>query len=256
MSTIPVERLEAVRSEGRGPFAVSTSDEARGGSTAPFGALVSARPEQAFTVVRRSWRFDLVTAVLVSLAALFSLGSAPAVAAEPAGAPGSKGGAPDHDSGASKGAEAYPTGALVAMSAKAVTGNAKAKASPVTLAEVTAHEASSTRLGDVKALVRQDAEAELARIDWSKLPLRRRYKLSASVVRLESVRTGDKSLTASCTISAAVRDADRGTILFIVQGHARAEDVPSAVLSAERDALSAAVRGAIAAVPEAMHRSL
>lgn len=259
MSTIPVERHEVVRSESRGPFAVSTADEARGAFTAPLGDLVSVRPEQAFTVVRRSWRFELVAAVLVSLAALFSLGAAPAVAAESAGAPGPAGGAPDQDSGASKAGEAYAAyamGAAVAMSGPATTGDAKVKPSPVMLAEVTAHEASSTRLGDVKALVRKDAEAELARIDWSKLPLRRRYKLSASVVRLESSSTGDKSLTASCTISAAVRDADRGTILFIVQGNARAEDVPSAALAAERDALSAAVRGAIAAVPEAMRRSL
>jgi hypothetical protein len=243
MSTIPMERRDAARSEGQGPFEGEGAGEASARGLVSSGALMSARPEPSLAVARRSWRFELVAAVLVSLAALFSLGPTKAAAAEPGSAAGPSG-------------EADPTGVGVATSAPAATGETKAKPAPVTLAEVTAHEASSTRLGDVPALVRKDAEEELSRIDWSKLSLRRRYKLSASVVRLDSARTGEKSLTASCTISAAVRDADRGTILFIVQGNARAEDVPSAVLSAERDALAAAVRGAITAVPEAMRRSL
>lgn len=130
----------------------------------------------------------------------------------------------------------------------------KTLVAPVTLAEVTVSGAGTSRLANLSELVRHDVEAELAAIDWAKLSLRRRYRLSASVVRLDSTRTGERALAASCTVSAAVRD-ERGNLLVIVEGRARAEDAPSAAAEAERDALAEAVRGAIASVPEAIRRS-
>jgi hypothetical protein len=129
-----------------------------------------------------------------------------------------------------------------------------AAARPVTLGEVaTSVAAKSTRQINVADLLRHDAEAEIAAIDWGKTKLRHRYTLSALIVRLDSAPLGERALSASCTVSAAVRD-ERGALLAIVEGRARAEDAATAGMAAERDALAAAVRSAIAAVPEAIRR--
>ena len=129
-----------------------------------------------------------------------------------------------------------------------------AAARPVTLGEVaTSVAAQSTRLVNVGDLLRHDAEAELAAIDWSKTKLRHRYTVSALIVRLDSAPLGARALSASCTVSAAVRD-ERGALLAIVEGRARAEDAATAGIAAERDALAGAVRSAIIAVPEAIRR--
>jgi hypothetical protein len=181
--------------------------------------------------LRRSWRFSLFSAGLLGLAAILHLAPAEATSAR-----STSGARPEGVSGPGKGA--------------------KLKGGTVTLAEVTISGAESSRLVNLPDLVRHDVEAELAAIDWSKLGLRRHYKLSASVVRLSSARNGDQNLMASCTISAAVRDAERGTLLVIIEGRARAEDAPGAAAEAERGALAGAVRGAITAVPEAIQRSL
>jgi hypothetical protein len=125
---------------------------------------------------------------------------------------------------------------------------------PVTLGEVaTSAAAGSTRLLNVADLLRRDAEAELAALDWTHTKLRHRYTVSALIVRLDSAPLGERALSASCTISAAVRD-ERGSLLAIVEGRARAEDAASAGIAAERDALAGAVRSAITAVPEAIRR--
>lgn len=127
-------------------------------------------------------------------------------------------------------------------------------ARPVTLGEVaTSVAAQGTRLANVSDLLRHDAEAELAAIDWTQTKLRHRYTVSALIVRLESTPLGARALSASCTVSAAVRD-ERGALLAIVEGRARAEDSATAGLAAERDALAGAVRSAIIAVPEAIRR--
>ena len=125
------------------------------------------------------------------------------------------------------------------------------KAVPVTLAEVASQvDARATRLRNLPDLLRQDVEAELAAIDWQRAKVRRRYRLSAAVVTLSSA-TGERTLSASCVVSAAVRD-DRGVLLAVVEGRARAEDAPAAAERAERDALAAAARSAIKAVPESI----
>lgn len=129
------------------------------------------------------------------------------------------------------------------------------RAAPVTLAEVASQvEPGATRLPNLKELLRLRVEAEIGAIDWSKEGLRRRYTLSASVVRLET-SSADGALQVSCTVSAAVRDAERGTLLAIVQGKARVEGSSSAGPGAEQGALAGAVRGAIGAVPDAIRRA-
>lgn len=124
----------------------------------------------------------------------------------------------------------------------------------VTLAEVASQvQPGATRLTNLTDLLRRDVEAAIAAIDWSKERVRRRYILSASLVRLET-SVEDRTLRVSCTVSAAVRD-DRGNLLAIVEGRALAEDTSSAAQSAEQGALSGAARGAIKAVPEAIRQA-
>ena len=149
-----------------------------------------------------------------------------------------------------------PAGAAAPSRITQAPHEAHARAA-MTLAEVASHvEPGATRLVDVKALLREDAEALLADIDWSPLRLRRRYALSASLVRLDTTSTGERTLAASCTVSAAVREVESGKLLFIIEGHARAEDSAASGARAERDALRAAVRGAVVAVPDALRRAL
>jgi hypothetical protein len=129
-------------------------------------------------------------------------------------------------------------------------------AAPVTLAEVASQvEPGATRLQNLTALLRHRVEAEIGAIDWTKEGLRRRYTLSASVVRLDTSRS-DAGLQVSCTVSAAVRDTERGTLLAIVQGKARVEGAGPAGpgAEAERSALAGAVRGAITAVSQAIRQ--
>lgn len=125
----------------------------------------------------------------------------------------------------------------------------------VTLAETTSRvDPASTRLGDVVPLLREQASAALAAIDWGALRLTRRYGVAATVVRLETTRTGGRALTA-CVVSAAVRELDTGNLLFVVEGRARVEDSAAADDRAERDALKTAIVGAVRAVPSGLRQS-
>ncbi|WP_437547669.1 hypothetical protein WME97_47085 [Sorangium sp. So ce367] len=126
----------------------------------------------------------------------------------------------------------------------------------VTLAETRSRvHPAATRLGDVVPLLRQDASAEISAIDWSPLRLTRRYGVAATVVRLDTKRTGERTLTAACVVSAAVRELDTGNILFVVEGRARVEDSAAAGERAQRDALRAAIQSAVRAVPDGLRRS-
>lgn len=145
---------------------------------------------------------------------------------------------------------------LVALAGALATGSALAdKPSgaklPVAVAEVTSS-ASGARLVNVPELVRKDLQSELESLDWSKTRTRRRYLISATVVELGSLPAGPRSSLSSCVVSATVRDGERGNVLAILQGKARAEDTTDAASSTERAVLAAAVRSAVAKVPEAI----
>lgn len=143
----------------------------------------------------------------------------------------------------------------MALLAPGVAAGEPSPPGPVTLTEVVSQiDPGATRLSNLTELLRVRVEAEIGAIDWSKEGLRRRYKLSASVVRLETSRSG-AGLQVSCTISAAVRDAERGTLLATIEGRARVEGASSAGTSAEQDALTGAVHSAIGAVPEAIRQT-
>lgn len=145
------------------------------------------------------------------------------------------------------GAALPPTGAARPLAGEAAPA-------PVTLAEVTTKvDPAATHLPDLKDLLRKSVEVELRSIDWGKEGLRRRYKLSAAVMQLETAAAGGV-LRSSCSVSAALRD-DRGKLLAIIEGRARAEEPGAAAASAERGALEGAVQGAIRRLPEAIRQA-
>jgi len=125
----------------------------------------------------------------------------------------------------------------------------------VVVSEVTSRvDEADTQLGDLTMHLRRDVERQLARIDWHKSGIERRYLVSASVTRLDS-RAEDNHTTARCTVSTTVRDADSGTVLAIIQGRALAEDDAGAEAEAERGALNGAAQGAVRAIPEAIRKA-
>lgn len=133
---------------------------------------------------------------------------------------------------------------------------AKARKAPVTLAEVaTGADAVATALTNATDLLRHDVEAEIAATDWSKAPARRQYLLSASIVRLDAAPLGGAMIRASCTVSVSIREAKGGTLLAILEGRAKVEDAKTASAQAQRDALTGAVKGVMAAVPEALRKA-
>lgn len=128
-------------------------------------------------------------------------------------------------------------------------------ASQVVVTEVTSRvDESDTRLQNVALHLRRDVERQLARIDWHKSGIDRRYLVSAAVTRLDSSSERNRA-TARCTVSTTIRDADSGSVLAIIQGRALAEDDPGAELDAERGALTGAAAGAVRAIPDAILKS-
>ncbi|MCK6591073.1 MAG: hypothetical protein L6Q76_26270 [Polyangiaceae bacterium] len=167
--------------------------------------------------------------------------------------------------------------ALIAATASAESGKAKSSepnetsgrnskttnekkgpgaALPVSLAEVASRvDEAALAVENATEVLRSDVEAEIAAADWSKLPPRRHYKLSASIVSLRAESLDKKTLRATCTVSVSIRDAKRNNLLAILEGRANVTDMASASARAQRDALQGAVRGAIAAVPEAIRQA-
>jgi hypothetical protein len=132
----------------------------------------------------------------------------------------------------------------------------KAPKPPVTVAEVASSvDAAKLSFTNPTEALKQDVEAELAAIDWSKSPARRQYKLSASIVALSSTNVDGKVARTSCTVSVSIREAKGGTLLAILEGRSKVEDALAASARAQRDALTGAVKGAVAAVPEAIRRA-
>jgi hypothetical protein len=142
------------------------------------------------------------------------------------------------------------TSSAVAEAKAPATAEAKG---PVTLGEVSA--SGATTFPDAAKILRHDVEAELGAIDWSRSTRAKgkRLTMSAALVRLDSVKTGDHGLRANCTVSATLLD-EHGALVATLQGRADAEDDGRDGRGAERDALKVAVKGAVAHVPEALDR--
>jgi hypothetical protein len=139
-----------------------------------------------------------------------------------------------------------------ALAGAAADADADAKR-PVTLAECSSS-VSSRSLPDVAKLLRQDVETELDAVDWTRARAKgKRLTMSAALVTLESVKSGQHGVRTSCTVSATLRD-DHGGLVATLQGHADGEDDARATARVERDAMKLAAKGAVAHVPEAVER--
>jgi hypothetical protein len=141
---------------------------------------------------------------------------------------------------------------LTLLSGLSLTGSQAASAADpaVTVGEVSAAAAQRDDV-DLTAL-RAMAEGAVQSLDEVHLPRGTHAVLSVSVVRLES-RASDAA-EVSCVVSATLRDRARGSVFAILEGSARGKDAPHRMHSLERATLGAAVRSAIARVPEAMKR--
>jgi hypothetical protein len=141
---------------------------------------------------------------------------------------------------------------LSGLAVLAVAGSQGASAGEpaVALGEVTALAAQRDDV-DLDALRAMAADA-VKSLDDARMPRGEHAVLSVSVVRLESHAGG--SAEVSCLVSATLRDRARGSVFAILEGSARGQDDPRRMRVLERATLGAAVRSAIARVPEAMKR--
>jgi hypothetical protein len=138
----------------------------------------------------------------------------------------------------------------LAVLALAPTQGASAADPPIALGEVTA-QASQRDDVDLDA-VRAIAADAVNGLQDMHLPRGAHAVLSVSVVRLES--RASESAEVSCVVSATLRDRARGSVFAILEGSARGQDEPRRMRVLERATLGAALRSAIARVPEAMRR--
>jgi hypothetical protein len=146
---------------------------------------------------------------------------------------------------ASRGALRFAAAALLLVTA----APSDAADRPVAIGEVAAHVAG--READLVPAMRASIERELSGLDFSRAPRGKRWVLSASLVRLEAETVGGVT-RASCVVSAVVREAKGGAIRAVLEGRAKAENDPDHRAQAELGALSAAVHGAIVAVPNVL----
>lgn len=130
--------------------------------------------------------------------------------------------------------------------ALSLTASAEAPSGPVRVAEASS-QAKHARLGDPAGELRRTLERELAAVDWRAHKVRGRYLVSATVAELSPSASGRG---ATCTVSAALRN-ERGALVAIVEGRARAEDEPDRK-RAESLALEAAAQSAARGIPKAL----
>jgi hypothetical protein len=139
---------------------------------------------------------------------------------------------------------------VVAVLVVASIEGAHADEPAVVLGEVTAQAAKRDDV-DLDALRAAAADA-VKSLDEAHLPRGTHVVLSVSVVRLES--HASDSAEVSCVVSATLRDRARGTVLAVIEGTARGQDAPTRLRTLEQAILHAALRSAVARVPEAVRR--
>ena len=93
---------------------------------------------------------------------------------------------------------------------------------------------------------------ELSSVEFARLKTRERYKLSANIVRLDSVQSND-SVRATCVVSVALLRDKGSTLYALIHGRATAEETKTRSEVARSDALRAAVHSAMVRVPKALH---
>lgn len=138
--------------------------------------------------------------------------------------------------------------AAIAAAAFTISSDIVASRTPVSIGRITTRAPETAAL---KPELESAVKRELGRIDLSSVRARDKYVLSASLVKLQTVKSGDQIET-SCVVSATLSRAGSGALHAVLQGRARAIDAPSAHKTAERAALDAAVKGAMRRLPEAL----
>ena len=141
--------------------------------------------------------------------------------------------------------------AAIAMIALALSGNtvsAKVRA-PVAVGKVRTKVKSRSWLQP--ADFRRVVERELEQIDMTQVKTRDRFVLEATVTKLETRSTSDRT-EATCVVSGMLTRKSGGAVRAILRGRARAQDGPKKVQAAERAALEGAVRSALSRVEEAL----
>lgn len=132
--------------------------------------------------------------------------------------------------------------ALTAAAAISLVASTAAAADPV-VGQVAVGEIAESA-GIDSASVRTTAEGEIAQIDLSKLPAKRRYLVSLSLARSS---IGD---SVACTVNAMLRDAKTGAMIAIIEAGAQAAGSTSD--DAARRVAHAAVRSAMRRIPTAL----
>ena len=124
---------------------------------------------------------------------------------------------------------------------------ARAGASPVSLGEVKVEKRDPALEREFRGVVVR----ELDRLDLSSADQRDRFVLSAALVTMTTrERSGHAESVA--VVSATLRRARGGALHAIIQGRAQVTDDPKQQRDVELSAMRAAVRKALARVPEAI----
>lgn len=128
--------------------------------------------------------------------------------------------------------------AAAAITFAAASASATEPPKPIAVGEI------AESAGIDSAAVRATAEGELAELDVSKLPAKRRVIVSLSVAR-SSVGDG-----VACHVNAMLRDAKSGAMIAIIEAGAQAQGTTSD--EAAKRVWNAAVRSAMRRIPTAL----
>ncbi len=137
--------------------------------------------------------------------------------------------------------------AFVALSLMFGAAPAPAGEVPVFLGAIGAGAGKPEVQEQLRTLLRE----ELSSVEFAQLKTRERYKLSASIVRLDSVQSNE-SVRATCVVSVALLRDKGSTLYALIHGRATAEETKTRSNIAESDALRAAVHSAMVRVPKAL----
>jgi len=128
--------------------------------------------------------------------------------------------------------------------------SARAAAPDVTVGEVRVQSGPA----ELESMLRVALTEELLQLGPSRTGKRGSLVVSATLVRMSSEQRAQNA-KASAAISLAVRRADDQVLFAELLGRASAEETPGQVSSVRKAALRAAVRSAVARLPEAAARA-
>jgi hypothetical protein len=121
-----------------------------------------------------------------------------------------------------------------------------AREQPIALGQVST---PSERGVQAEQRLRQAIEDGLHTVDFGRAPVRSRFVLSATLVKLESVNRTDTVRT-TCVVSLAMHRRSDQTLQAVINGRAIAEDAAAASEASREDALRGAVHSALSRLPE------